>query len=91
VILSSINSDYINNITEENREPTWLGEIRREAFSRYTALPAEVSPLYSKYSDVNRLRAESVRLSDQTTRFQPYEELRERLKEPEQCYIFFLI
>ena len=84
MILSSINSDYINTITEENREPTWLSEIRREAFSRYTALPAEVSPLYSKYSDVNRLRAESVRLSDQTTRFQPYEELRERLKEPEQ-------
>ncbi|MGB6672697.1 MAG: SufD family Fe-S cluster assembly protein, partial [Candidatus Nitrosopolaris sp.] len=84
MILSSINSDYINTITEGNREPTWLSEIRREAFSTYTALPAEVSPLYSKYSDVNRLRAESVRLSDQTTRFQPYEELRERLKEPEQ-------
>lgn len=58
--------------------------MRREAFSKYTSLPAEVSPLYSKYSDVNRLRPESVRLPDQTTRFQPYEELCDRLKEPEQ-------
>jgi len=58
--------------------------MRREAFSKYTSLPAEVSPLYSKYSDVNRLRPESIQLSDQTTRFQPYEELYDRLKEPEQ-------
>jgi len=84
VILSSINTDYINNITKEKREPTWLSEMRREAFSKYTALPAEVSPLYSKYSDVNRLRPESIHLSDQTTRFHPYEELYDRLKEPEQ-------
>ncbi|HYA83373.1 MAG TPA: Fe-S cluster assembly protein SufD [Candidatus Bathyarchaeia archaeon] len=84
MILSSINTDYINNITQEKREPTWLNEMRREAFSKYTSLPAEVSPLYSKYSDVNRLRPESIQLSDQTTRFQPYEELYDRLKEPEQ-------
>ena len=84
MILSSINTDYINKITQEKREPTWLSEMRREAFSKYTSLPAEVSPLYSKYSDVNRLRPESIQLSDQSTRFQPYEELYDRLKEPEQ-------
>ena len=84
MILSSINRDYINSITKENREPTWLSEMRGEAFSKYTALPAEVSPLYSKYSDANRLSAESVRLPDQITRYQPYEELCDRLKEPEQ-------
>jgi FeS assembly protein SufD len=84
VILSSINTDYINNITKEKREPTWLSEMRREAFSKYTSLPAEVSPLYTKYSGVNNLRPESIQLSDQTTRFQPYEELYDRLKEPEQ-------
>jgi FeS assembly protein SufD len=84
VILSSINTDYINKITKEKIEPAWLSEMRREAFSKYTSLPAEVSPLYSKYSDVNRLRTESIQLSDQTTRFQPYEELYDRLKEPEQ-------
>jgi len=84
VILSSINTDYINKITQEKREPTWLSEMRREAFSKYTSLPAEVSPLYSKYSDVNRLRPESIQLSDQSTRFQPYKELYDRLKEPEQ-------
>jgi FeS assembly protein SufD len=84
VILSSINSDYINNITKEKREPTWMSEMRREAFSKYTSLPAEVSPLYSKYSDVNMLKPESIQLSDHTTRFHPYEELNDRLKEPEQ-------
>ena len=84
VILSSINRDYINSITEENREPAWLSEMRGEAFSKYTTLPAEVSPLYSKYSDANRLRPEIVRLPDQFNKFQPYEELRDRLKEPEQ-------
>lgn len=84
MILSSINRDYIKSITDENREPTWLSEMREEAFSKYTALPAEVSPLYSKYSDANRLSAESVRLPDQITRYQPYEELCDRLKEPEQ-------
>ena len=84
MILSSINTDYINKITQEKREPTWLSEMRREAFSKYTSLPAEVSPLYSKYSDVNRLRPESIQLSDQSTRFQPYKELYDRLKEPEQ-------
>jgi FeS assembly protein SufD len=84
MFLSSINSDYINSITKEKREPTWLSEMRREAFSKYTSLPAEVSPLYSKYSDVNRLRPESIQLSDLTTRFQPHEELYDRLKEPDQ-------
>lgn len=84
MILSSINTDYINNITKEKREPTWLSEMRREAFSKYTSLPAEVSPLYTKYSGVNNLRPESIQLSDQTTRFEPYEELYDRLKEPEQ-------
>lgn len=84
MILSSINTDYINKITKEKREPTWLSEMRREAFSKYTSLPAEVSPLYTKYSGVNNLRPESIQLSDQTTRFQPYEELYDRLKEPEQ-------
>jgi FeS assembly protein SufD len=84
VILSSINTDYINNVTNEKREPKWLGEMRREAFSKYSSLPAEVSPLYSKYSDVNRLRPESIQLLDQDTGFQPHEELRDRLKEPDQ-------
>lgn len=84
MFLSSINKDYINSITEANTEPTWLSEMRGEAFSKYSALPSEVSPLYSKYSDANRLRTEIVQLPDQITKFQPYEELRDRLKEQEQ-------
>lgn len=82
-ILSSINSDYINTIAKQNREPTWLSEMRQEAFSRYTSLPDEVSPLYSKYSDVNHLRPESILLPEQKASFRPYEELSDRLRETE--------
>ena len=57
--------------------------MRREAFSKYAALPAEVSSLYSKYSDVNRMREEHISLPETATSFEPYEELRERFKETE--------
>jgi len=82
-MLSSINDAYINNIISECKEPGWLSQMRREAFSKYAALPAEVSPLYSKYSDVKRLREESIRLPESIARLQPHAELRERLKETE--------
>jgi FeS assembly protein SufD len=58
--------------------------MRKEAFSKYATLPSEVSPLYSKYSDVNRLKEENVRLHESMTHFHPYKELRDRLKETEQ-------
>jgi FeS assembly protein SufD len=58
--------------------------MRNDALSKYQALPSEVSPLYSKYSDVSRLDPDCVRLADQTTSFEPYPELRDRLKEPDQ-------
>lgn len=84
VILSAINGEYINTISEANNEPSWLRQMRNDALSKYQALPSEVSPLYSKYSDVSRLDPDCVRLADQTTSFEPYPELRDRLKEPDQ-------
>lgn len=83
LILSSINDSYISNIISESKDPAWLSEMRREAFSKYAALPAEVSPLYSKYSDVNRMREERVSLPETMARFEPYEELRGRFEETE--------
>src|SRR6476620_9492072 len=58
--------------------------MRRNAFADYSSLPAEVSPLYSKYSDVNRLKPQNIKLPDLNTIDEPYKELSERLKEVEE-------
>ena len=81
--MSSINHDNIKEIINRNEEPVWLTEMRKKAFSNYDKLPAEVSPLYSKYSDVNRLKPESIHFSDGYTNNKSYEELDGRLKELE--------
>ena len=84
VILSSINNENINEITNENNDPRWLIEMRTDAFSKYTSLPSEVSPLYKKYSDVNRLKPECIYLPDRYVKSEPSKELVDRLKELEQ-------
>jgi FeS assembly protein SufD len=84
VILSAINSQHINTITTENREPDWLIHMREKALSNYESLPLEVSPLYSKYSDANRLKPEYVHLPDRTIKSEPYKDLVDRLDELEQ-------
>src|SRR5690348_3597561 len=58
--------------------------MRRNAFADYSSLPAEVSPLYSKYSDVNRLKPQNIQLPDTNTIDEPYKELSDRLKEVEE-------
>ncbi|HWS20792.1 MAG TPA: Fe-S cluster assembly protein SufD [Nitrososphaera sp.] len=63
--LSSINSDLIDLVAAQ--EPSWLASIRKQAFLQYQSLPAEVSPLYSKYSDVNKIKPESIHFTAQTT------------------------
>ncbi|MDQ5843160.1 MAG: Fe-S cluster assembly protein SufD, partial [Thermoproteota archaeon] len=62
--LSSINSGLIDLMAAQ--EPSWLASIRKQAFSQYQSLPSEVSPLYSKYSDVNKIRPESIHITAQT-------------------------
>jgi FeS assembly protein SufD len=84
VVLSSINNENINEITKENNDPEWLIEMRTNAFSKYTSLPSEVSPLYTKYSDVNRLKPECIYLPDRYVHSEPSKELVDRLKELEQ-------
>lgn len=66
------------------KEPGWLASIRRQAFSQYQSLPAEVSPLYSKYSDVNKIKPESIHFAAPTIRPTALsKDLSERLKELE--------
>ncbi len=58
--LSKLDSTHIEEISEANNEPSWLREYRKSAFSIYKQLPEEVSPLYNKYSDANKLDSNQV-------------------------------
>jgi FeS assembly protein SufD len=49
-----------NNLIENVKEPSWMTQTRNEAFKKYTSLPLESSPLYSKYSNANKLNADNI-------------------------------
>jgi FeS assembly protein SufD len=81
--LSSISDKDVESIAAV--EPEWLLAMRKNAFSKYQSLPAEVSPLYSKYSDVNKIRLSSIQLAYDGKSSQAIEgELADRAKELEQ-------
>jgi len=83
--LSSITDSYIESIIREDRDPSWVATLRQRAFSKYSSLPSEVSPLYAKYSDVNRIRPERIYLPDgfekSKSLVKPHDELQARLNE----------
>jgi len=81
ISLSSLDDKYVKEKSVTNSEPEWLMEIRNNAFSNYSSLPHEVSPLYKKYSDANLLYPDRVYLSQGTKTYQPEEYLNERIKE----------
>ena len=78
--LSSIDSRYIDSLASSG--PGWLAAMRKQAFSQYQSLPAEVSPLYAKYSDVNKIRPQNVHFS-QSGQAELGKDLADRLKELE--------
>ncbi len=78
--LSSIDSGYVDSLGDT--EPGWLAAMRKRAFSQYKSLPSEVSPLYSKYSDVNKIKPQNVHFAA-TTQAVLGKELADRLKELE--------
>jgi FeS assembly protein SufD len=81
--LSSINSPYVESLS--GKEPAWIASIRKQAFSQYQSLPAEVSPLYSKYSDVYRIKPENIHFAVAPSRPGALaKDLTDRLKELEQ-------
>jgi FeS assembly protein SufD len=85
ISLSSISDNYIESIIKENKDPEWLAALRQKALSKYLSLPSEVSPLYAKYSDVNRIRPEQIYLPNPVEKTvshaKPHEELQYRLNE----------
>ncbi|MGI0017934.1 MAG: SufB/SufD family protein, partial [Nitrosotalea sp.] len=62
-VLSKLDSSHINEISEANNDPAWLSEYRNNAFVIYQQLPPEVSPLYNKYSDANKMDPEQITFS----------------------------
>lgn len=60
LVLSKLGLDHIEEISAANNEPSWLNKYRKNSFSIYQELPPEVSPLYNKYSDANRMNPEEV-------------------------------
>jgi FeS assembly protein SufD len=79
--LSSISEEYVKSLA--SGEPSWLAALRKEAFAKYQSLPSEVSPLYAKYSDVNRIKPENIHFASAPTRAPLSSELADRLKELE--------
>lgn len=62
-VLSKLNSSHIEEISEANNDPAWLREYRKNAFTIFQQLPPEVSPLYNKYSDANKMDQEQIMFS----------------------------
>jgi FeS assembly protein SufD len=78
--LSSIGTEYIDSLAAT--DPGWLAAMRKQAFSKYESLPAEVSPLYAKYSDVNKIKSQNVHFAA-TRQAAVGKDLADRLKELE--------
>lgn len=62
-VLSKLGTNHLDEISEANNDPSWLKEYRKKSFSIYEQLPAEVSPLYNKYTDANRMDSSQVTFS----------------------------
>ncbi len=62
-VLSKLGLDHIKEISAANNEPSWLEDYRKNSLSVYQGLPPEVSPLYNKYSDANKMNPDEVSFS----------------------------
>jgi len=60
--LSTISTAHVDQISESKNEPEWLKQFRKTSFAIYESLPAEVSPLYNKYTDAKRMNPSEVSL-----------------------------
>ncbi|AJZ75614.1 SufB/SufD family protein [Candidatus Nitrosotenuis cloacae] len=60
--LSTITTSAVDEISALKKEPEWLKQFRKNSFAIYESLPAEVSPLYNKYTDAKRMNPAEVSL-----------------------------
>src|SRR2546426_12705644 len=54
-VLSKLGPNHVDEISETNNDPSWLKVYRKNSFSIYQQLRPEVSPLYNKYTDANKM------------------------------------
>ncbi|HKR74933.1 MAG TPA: SufD family Fe-S cluster assembly protein [Candidatus Nitrosocosmicus sp.] len=65
ITLSSLSENNIQEIlSKKNSEPSWVSSSRKEILSKFSGLPSEVSPLYSKYTGLTILRPENICFSN---------------------------
>ncbi len=64
--LSKLGTNHIDEISSSRNEPDWLKEYRQDSLSAYKRLPIETSPLYSKYTDAQKMDPQQVSLSTST-------------------------
>lgn len=77
--LSSLSIDDVRTLSTVNNEPGWMTKMREQHFLSYQSLPHEISPLYSKYSDANRLFPDRVKISTELRSSEPYDFLADRM------------
>ncbi len=65
--LSKLSTSHISEISSSRNEPDWLKEYRQNSLSVYEKLPIEISPLYNKYTDAQKMDPQQVSLSTSTT------------------------
>jgi Fe-S cluster assembly scaffold protein SufB len=66
ITLSSLSENNVQKIlSKNNAEPQWVSSSRKEILSKFSGLPSEVSPLYSKYTGLTVLRPENIRFSNE--------------------------
>ncbi|WP_134484732.1 SufB/SufD family protein [Candidatus Nitrosocosmicus franklandus] len=65
ITLSSLSEDNLQKILSDNYvEPQWVSSNRKKILSKFSNLPSEVSPLYSKYTGLTVLKPEHVCFSN---------------------------
>lgn len=62
-------------------EPDWMRQMREQNFTKYQSLPNEISPLYSKYSDANRLYPDRIKLPAESNSSESTDYLTDRMSE----------
>ena len=65
-ILSELNKSNIEDISSSKNEPEWLGRYRKNSLLVYDTLPIEISPLYTKYTDAQKMDPQQVSVAPKT-------------------------
>ncbi|MEM3143832.1 MAG: SufD family Fe-S cluster assembly protein [Candidatus Nitrosotenuis sp.] len=80
LVLSTINPANVEELSTSKNEPDWLKQFRKQSFAIYQELPAEVSPLYNKYTDAKRMDPSQISIPSSSA-ISVFDALKPRLEE----------